>query len=770
MLKFEFEESREILIELLRQNGYFEDWYENDGLNNYPILHSLSIFSMKSRQYRLKKIVEDVIINNRFEVSNYIYLKCQTLGQLYDLDFLLEKKLEEFYFCDTDSIYAYIIDVEETIKYNFERNKLEDQEIIKMRFDGNTLESVGQKVNLTRERVRQIVAKYIRSLDNLFKDLFSCFFSDFAILPADLEIFDLSEETKNHLLNYMKNSQIFYHVKMFDIYVFKNLEEYNRILKLTKDFLDSTSINDQDIDEYLSELNVNISRDTVISYLVLSKYYYFNGKYIKYSRYADYLVEIIYAKFPEGIELKQLTRTKDFDKLISYSNKYFPNVKFVSEPRSVHSRLAEHLVSIDRSVYILKNMIEEKHFDISFVLDYLESSDLRVYYFSELYSRFSKLLLLEGIGNWYFLRELIKLSYYGDATFSRDFIEINKRTGSGFLNERVAEFVAESSTTVTTKQISAEFSNFSTIMLYSATNNNIRIKKWGRDSWLSIEKYNNLPKGNNFLTVTKKMIGESRYVSFEKLFFQLSKHYNLGDFYILSPDNLSAYYINVFPSDFRYFDEGFSALDFDISNKVEERYVFLLGTYPKWNYSEMKHFMSSQKLKQTTINYINRELSRSSIRIDRENNILLSHFFIGEGIVRQLDEDIGYIMKNSEAHLTPHYLIENGYLPHDSGVSWNWFILTSVINSFSTKYKVILPVPADRRFQEGLIIEKNSEMLISDRIIHYFTKLGLGRISEAELKKYLSEKRITENIPYEFYHNEIINIEQGYFSLKEIME
>ena len=770
MLENKFRASRKLLISLLINNGYYGKEFENKGMEISSIPHYQSISRNRKELNRLKEIFENTINNNRYEISNYLFLKCQMIGHLYDVGFLHAKKADDFMCVDTNILCTYISDIEETICLNFEKNKKGNRDIIEMRFDGLTLESVGQRMGLTRERVRQIVSKYIKSLDYIFKDIFILYFNNCVILSEDLEVLELSDELKSHVLNYMSNSKMFRNVKMFDIYVFDNVDEYDRILRLINEFHNSPSIGEYDIDELLTKLNVNISRELIIDSLILNKYSYYNGKYIKYRKYADYLVEIICTNFQDGIELRQLERTEDFDRLIYYSNMYFPSLKFVAEPRSVQSRLAEKLVSIDRSIYIPKKLIEDRHFDISFILEYLESTNLRIYYFSELYSRFSAALKFEGISNWYFLRELIRLNYYGDAEFSRDFFEIKKRTGSGFLDERVADYVRESDVPVTTKQISTRFSDFSQIMLYSAINKNSKLIRWGRDSWLSIEKYNTLQGSKALFENTLKIIEQKKYLSFEKLFYYLSIDNNLKIFCIFSPDNLSAFLKKMYPTSFRYFDEGVALPDSEISDKVEERYISLLGTYPEWNYQNMKHLMSELELKPNIVSYINRELNSNSIRIDRENNILSKKFCIDQELIGQIENEIEYILVNIDKHITPHYLIDNGYLPHNAGISWNWYIITSILNTFGTKYKVIFPIPTDRRFQGGLIIEKDNELLISDNIIRYFAELGLFRVSEVELKRYLTEKRISGNIPFEFYQNENIEFDLGYFSLYENVE
>ena len=102
---------------------------------------------------------------------------------------------------------------------------------VNLRIEGNTLEESGQKMGLTRERVRQIVAKAIRKKPRLREDDYNYWFCTYDIgRDAFIEIFSCAVSVFNYLNLVYKHGTIDVEEMLSDInlnsFIYSNLQTY----------------------------------------------------------------------------------------------------------------------------------------------------------------------------------------------------------------------------------------------------------------------------------------------------------------------------------------------------------------------------------------------------------------------------------------------------------------------------------------------------------------------------------------------------------------
>ena len=92
-----------------------------------------------------------------------------------------------------------------------EVNKIKSpkKEMVLMRLNGNTLSDIGEKYKVSRERVRQVVAKVISRIENIKEDRYSYYFKTYDFDKNDfINLFDASEIEYNYLsIKYPKGKE-----------------------------------------------------------------------------------------------------------------------------------------------------------------------------------------------------------------------------------------------------------------------------------------------------------------------------------------------------------------------------------------------------------------------------------------------------------------------------------------------------------------------------------------------------------------------------------
>ncbi len=214
--KYRAKEIEKLVDDFIENNNsnifYNSQLFKNILLNNLnddeiKSLYNLNINDLLKNNYEWIEYLEGFIIylistsynhhlslleiNNEFIDNNFI---------IKNLDIFLEnmisnKKLKKI---DNNYFIAYPSIIEKLIENQNNQEKI----IVTQRLLGNTLEEVGKKLNLTRERVRQIVSRYLENTNDCWEDRFSSIFSKYNFeLDSFMKILKMPKMSYYYLSN-----------------------------------------------------------------------------------------------------------------------------------------------------------------------------------------------------------------------------------------------------------------------------------------------------------------------------------------------------------------------------------------------------------------------------------------------------------------------------------------------------------------------------------------------------------------------------------------
>ncbi len=106
----------------------------------------------------------------------------------------------------------------------------------------------------------------------------------------------------------------------------------------------------------------------------------------------------------------------------------------------------------------------------------------------------------------------------------------------------------------------------------------------------------------------------------------------------------------------------------------------------------------------------------------------------------------------------------------DIGYRWNEFVLHSMIEGYSKKYRIVEPRMRDRRYKRGIIIGRDNPCTTFEDLVAFQMKADNQlAIPQDQFAGCLIQKGLllTGNIPQELYEGDRVRLENGYFLIQE---
>jgi hypothetical protein len=310
---------------------------------------------------------------------------------------------------------------------------------------------------------------------------------------------------------------------------------------------------------------------------------------------------------------------------------------------------------------------------------------------------------------------------------------------------------------------------FSDIMIYTAVSMDNRLIQWEHNYYNSANLVDSNEKEKQWLRelITTTLKTNDGYCS-ERMLYVLARNEN-EEFIVRNninnPKNL--YYIVA-----HYFEEYF---------EFRRPHICEIGRFTQLstmdialeilNRPEILSFNTFSELSKrlnwspVTSGTVFQELEKRYLRVSSDDYLKKESVFIDE-------EDMILVEASLLTKMNSGVLSLLGFddweeLP-EIGYQWNSFLLGSIIERFGIELKVIKPNMRDRRYQKGIVVNKESNLSTYPEVIaSVLVANGMNDVSEGKLLSYLIVNGLTyKMIPKELYNCEAMKYKKGIFSIK----
>ncbi len=657
------------------------------------------------------------------------------------------------------------------------------RECLLRKAQGETLQEIGDRIWITRERVRQIINKTVRKLkkscNGLIKALTNNSKKGFytheirLVLPDsdELECFAYVIQESGPF-----STTVFY-LDFADKYVAaKEVTEdfYEKMASVSQvligDIVNYYNIID-DVEERL--LSSGISFLDALDYMgyLLENGYRAIGDYIvrRQSTYRRICYVVIGEYFKNGIKLDNDPENEDIHRLKEIVKKEFSGFALDQSSRALTARVAPDLILCGRGRYIaVENVVyDEALFEE--IVDYINESSAPSFYYSELFTAFSGRLYAEtSVDNANYLHGMLKYLYPDTFRYERDLlVKLGKKRIT--FAERLSQMIKEEGGPVTRAAIESAFPGITDIRIANAMVLTPEIIQWEYHQYNHIENIQWNEKDYNALIDAIESVAASQkgYCSEKNLFDRVCE---LDAEFIQKNEMRSSqnvFYIAAYllRDKYRFSRPHIAGRAFPIIdlNNVEVA-KFFLGGKATLDYGELVELSETLGWAHGTFTMIQNAVEKDYIRIDLNDYIIKEHFSIDDDSLRGIKNELDLLTK------------ENGYygifavISYDRfpevGFDWNEHLLQSIIETYSVGYKILEPNFRDRRYKRGIIVpQDNACKTYEDFIISQMKEDGISQIGKDAFSGYLRRKGLvmTATIPIELFEGDGVRLEGNYF-------
>jgi len=337
---------------------------------------------------------------------------------------------------------------------------------ISMRARNNTLEKAGNKLSVTRERVRQIEAKAFRIFTahqnrlHLIAKISADKNGDSFITPADIEKY--SEEYGTELLYLMKNcnTSSFTYDSQLDAFIVGDDSLHSRVFAFIENLPDFFNV--EKLPSILEEASEESDLPEQLVRKGISESYKLTGDVYHRSRLslANIYSEVLRKYYPSGI---QAYDPEEIARFRNHIHEDYGEVKVPPNNRALTARIAGICILCGRGMYKLKQKEYIPKALSQKIYKYIQDSDDSIFLMNTLFSVFEEDLRRAGVDNKYYLQGILHEIFGDKLFFSRDYV--SKDGESTSIYSLVVDFIRGSKIPVTKAQIQEKFPGISDIVV-----------------------------------------------------------------------------------------------------------------------------------------------------------------------------------------------------------------------------------------------------------------------------------------------------------------
>ncbi len=658
------------------------------------------------------------------------------------------------------------------------RTEEDDYGIVLKKSSGYTLQRLGEEYGLTRERIRQRITKFNRSLSPFMRELVNMLMypKNYVTLQELLDIYE-NEDFSKVIAYWCKEDAGIEYLDFADVFVRYEEERgstESKILRIVEDFI-GEGINVYDNLEELELLMENNGFPYMDGVAVVNL-----ARNNGYKTYGDYIVkgkksygylcaQVVAERFPNGIKLYD---KKDLDLLRAYVLEKYGPIGVSDDDRALSTRLSDYLVLSGRGTVTAESNIQLDMTVLEAIKEYIDGSPEGEIYYSELFSRHEGMLrMLSNIDNYNFLHGVLKLYYANEYDFSnRDYL---RKRGDGFKSGKVIDkihaYIDDVKRPVSRKEIKSYIPGLTDIALANALLYDKVLFQWDYNFFYSLDILQVSSEDEDYIvneieTIMKATEGYCSDMLLYETILRNGKGF-LEKNGIENAYNLFSLCQKLFADkyDFRRPHIGMKGIFNEMS--VKGIALHLLGYPEELSFPKYQEIANRLRWSAVTVGIVFSDIEKEYVRVSADLYMKKDRFFIDEHSVAIVEKEIDNMLAQGYLSLINLDIWDD--LPPIQ-YEWNSFLLRSIIELYLPRYTIIETKSRDRRFERGIVVYGDSGYVeYADLIVDLLKGLNYYQIAENDLLTFLIIKNLTyKMIPKELYTANQIKYEDGIFTIK----
>ena len=655
-------------------------------------------------------------------------------------------------------------------------------DIVVKKASGYTLQRLADESNVTRERIRQKIAKFNREIAPFMREIVKLFISPkgYITLQEILDIYD-NDDYDRVLVYWCKTSDDIEYLDFADVFVYSNndgIPVSGRIQKIIEEYIgDGISIKDniEDIELMMESCGYPyVDGESIINLAKKCGYKVFGNYLARRKKSYGYLCsKIVATRFPQGIKLYD---GDELNHLREYAKEEYGDIGVSDDDRSLSARLSDYLVLSGKGMATAESNVHVEMAVLDQIKEYIDDSPERELYYSELFSRFEGMLrMMSNIDNYNFLHGVLKLYYSDEYDFAnKDFLtKRGEGYKSGRLGDKVKRLIENNGRPISRIDIKKHILGLTDIALINAVQYDPSLFMWEYGYYYSLDLMDIQEEDINRLlffieSIMKRTNGYcSDRLLFEefnhnsKPFLEKNKIGNETNLYYVCQKLLSDRY------DFRRPHIGRKGL-FDEMSVITVA-LHMLGNPTVLSFRSYQNLANELRWSTTTVGAMFSEIEKDYIRISDDEYIKESDFEIDDSVKNRVEKILRSEMRDGFVSLINYdEWDEYPAIQYD----WNIFLLRSIIDKYLKGLKVIETVSRDRRYERGVVIDASSRISNYSEMVRDFLRgKGYSEISENDMLTILVMNNLTyKMIPKELYTSEALEYKDEVFEIVQPFE
>lgn len=647
-----------------------------------------------------------------------------------------------------------------------------------LKAQGQTLQEIGESIGVTRERVRQIIAKTVRKLNFVNGPILEklmqgqgCFYK------SDIKkLFNVPEHL-DCFAYILENSETIHYFEFADKFVDSKLipDDWEAQLRTMMYELVGDAVNYYDIlDEVEAELanrKLNFLDASDFMGFLFEQRYIAMGDYIMKRRgvYKRICYDTIRRYFKTGIKLDSDDENQDMLRMREIISREYAGYTLPDNNRAITARVSPDLILCGRGRYCAPEnaVLDENLF--AEIVEYINNSEETSLYYAEIFAAFSGRLIAEtSVDNANYLHGALRYLYPDDFEYERDLLVKHGMLRVTF-GERLVNAIKSNGGPIAKKELLKQFPGVTDIRIVNAIVADPKLIQWDYNEFNHIDNVHCTDSDADQLhIILDELLNIQGGYSSENNFYSAVKNKYPG---FLEKNkiesSLNLFYIAayLFSKDYRFSRPHIASQafpDMELTNINVAR--FFVADRPELYYQEFVQISQRAGWSNGTFTIILNAIEKDYIRVDLNRYIHRSLFSVTPDAIEATRHQLENLVHDSGYYGIFAIFGYDGFPAID--YEWNEHLLQSIIENYDMGFRLLEPKVKDRRYKKGIIVFKDNPcQSYEDFVIAQMKADGITSIAKDAFSGYLRRKGLvlTATIPFEFYDGDGLRLEGNNF-------